>query len=321
MIRYILRRIIIIPPALLLANFISFAYAHFALPIHLAQNPFAFADSTAEPLIPAYINYLNLAANLNLGRIPGTVVELVPALIEASKASIGLLGITMLTGIILGVTFGIRAAKNNPPRVSKWLTFSSTLGLAMPSYYLGMIFIVGSIIYTIREGNNTPPPLPLQGFGWDKHMVMPILVLAARPIMEIAQVTANLLVAEFGKQYIVTARSFGNTWRTIRVRHALFNISAPVIIAINRSFRLLIGELILVEFLFAWPGLGRYLALSLAPSRFTSGTSSSFLFPPLVASVITLLAIFFMALDFFSAISMQYLDPRLRNAEEEALNG
>ncbi len=320
-IRDLIRRLATIPLALLLANFLSYAYAHYALPLYQARNPFSTTEAIDLPLLPAYSEYLKALLRLDLGEMPGTFAPLIEVLQSASKASLGLISITIFISILIGLTLGMQAARHQPPRVARWLTLVSTVGLAMPSFYLGTLLVVGSIIYAVRAGDGTQPPLPLTGFGWDNHLVFPILVLMARPAMEIAQVTANATVNEFNKQYVVAARSIGNGWRAVRWRHVFNNAIAPIIISVSRSIRLLVGELILVEFLFSWPGLGRLLAISLTPSRTTAGGGGSFLYPPLIAGVITVLAIFFLLIDLIASMLLYKMDPRLQHINEEGRNG
>jgi peptide/nickel transport system permease protein len=139
------------------------------------------------------------------------------------------------------------------------------------------------------------------------------------PTVQIAQVTANLLVGELGKPYIIAARSFGHTWQDIRWRQALRNVIAPVIIAIAGSFRMLVGELIVVEWLFSWPGLGNLLASTLVPNELSTrlGANFNFLDPPIVAAVITIIGALFILTDMITPILVRIFEPRLR-AEDEA---
>ncbi len=323
MARFLLRRLAIFPFVLLLANFLSFAYAHFALPRSIANNPFNFSlETTAAPLMPAYFTYLLGALLGDLGDIPGGLLTVGEALRQAIGASLGLFGITLGLSILAGVGLGIQAARSDPPGIARWLTLTATIGLAMPSFYIGMLFIVGLILYSVNSEAVTGLPLPLQGFGWDSHLILPALALTARPTMEIAQMTSNLMAHEFGKQYIVAARSLGNSWRTVRWRHVFRNVLGPVTVTMGRSFRLLVGELILVEYLFSWPGLGRLLAISLAPAPLTfGGTSATYLYPPVVASVVTLIAALFLIADLATTALLQSFDPRMRAAPEEAKRG
>jgi peptide/nickel transport system permease protein len=316
MTRSILRRLALIALGAALANFLSFAYAHFALPHHIAQNPFSRQLLEQEPLFTAYFSYLGGIARGDLGSLPSAGGEVLDVLWNAAGASFGLLIIALVISMFLGLILGMRAAKHEPARVSSWLTITSTVGLAMPSFYIGMIFIIGSILYAINSEPGTTPPFPLQGFGWDAHMVFPIIVLSARPTMEIAMITANAMVNELNKQYVVSARAMGNSWRGVRWRHVFRNILSTLVVSISRSFRLLVGELILVEFLFSWPGLGRLLARTLTPSQLTNSLGATFLNAPLVAGTITMFTILFLITDTIANLAIESVDPRLEQAIE-----
>lgn len=316
--RFVLRRLAIIPPALLLVNFLGYAYANLAGPIRAARIPYLRWTPNSEPLIPAYKAYLQGLLRFDLGTMPGGSEETIATVLSrAGLASLGLLALALTLSILIGLTLGLRAVRAEPRGVSRWLTILSTAGLAMPSFYVGSLLILTSLSFVLWRGPGSEAPLPIRGFGWDLHLVLPTLALMVRPTVQIAQVTADLLVDELGKRYIVTARSVGLLWRVICQRHALRNILAPVILAIVGSFRLLTGELILVEWLFGWPGLGRLLALALIPGQLSvSAGSPLFLNPPVVAAVLTCFATLFLVTDLISAILVWIADPRLRAPEE-----
>jgi peptide/nickel transport system permease protein len=189
------------------------------------------------------------------------------------------------------------------------------MGLAMPTFFIGSLFVAFWFLYVIWGGPGIIP-LPISGFGLDSHLVVPVLVLTVRPAMMIAGVTAGLLTEEFGRQYIVAARSQGHTWNAIRQKFALRNIITPVVLVIAGSTRLLVGELIVVEWLFQWPGLGNLLARSLIPPRTASMQvaveNSIFLNPPVVAAVLAVFAALFLLTDFGASLLVRYFDPRLR---------
>jgi ABC-type dipeptide/oligopeptide/nickel transport system permease component len=233
--------------------------------------------------------------------------------------SLGLLAIAFALSLALGLAFGLRSVRASPPAVSGWLTPITTVGLAMPSFYIGALLIAGSIYYLFWRGPGTALPLPLNGFGWDAHLVFPVLALMARPTLQIAQSTASLLVGELHKQYVVAARSVGYTWRRIRRREALRNVLAPIILSIAGSFRSLVVELLLVETLFNWPGIGRMLANTLIPPETFTSTSSGigvmFLNPSILATAVTGFAAVFLLTDFVAASLARAFDPRMRAAE------
>lgn len=311
MIRYILRRLLFIPPALLLVNFLGFAYAHFARPLRAARTPYLPFVPESGPLLPAYQHSLQTIFD-PAARSP--LQEAILNTLSASVlASLGLVGLALLLSILLGTTLGLGAVRNEPPGVKRWLAFLSTSGLAMPSFYIGSLLIVSSVSYVLWKGPGTPLPFPIQGFGWDYHLVFPTIALMARPTMQIAQLTAGVLSAELAKQYVIAGRSLGQSWQAIRMKYAMRNILAPVILNITSSFRLLVGELVVVEWLFSWPGLGRLLAQSLVPPLLSSNQGTQlFLDPEIVAIVLTLFAAMFLLADLIASVLVRTFDPRLR---------
>jgi peptide/nickel transport system permease protein len=326
MLRFILRRLLLIPVALLLVNFLGFSYAHYARPLRAARTPYA-AVPESGPLLPAYAAYLQSVLDLDFGMqlsIPGSrtgPAELGATLRSATGASLGLMSLALLLSVVAGLALGLASVRDDPPGVARWLTLFSTAGMAMPSFYIGSLFIMASVFYVLWRGPGTQMLLPLDGFGWDLHLVFPTLALVARPTVQVAQITAGLLSAEIGKQYVVAARSLGYNWRSIRNQYALRNIIAPVIVTVAGMMRLLVGELILIEWLFRWPGLGRLLAWTLVPPQLSSAVGSPlFLNPPVMAAVLTVIAALFLITDFFAAILVRAFDPRLREPAQEAYN-
>ncbi len=328
MTRFIIRRLLLIPIALLIVNFLGFAYAHYAEPLRAAQTPFRRAEEP-EPLLPAYRQYLNDLFNLNFSEqiaVPGesraAPVEMGEIIWNATKASAGLLMLALTISCIVGLFLGILAVRNQPPSIRRWLTAISTVGLSMPGFYIGSLLIFGIVFYLIRHGPGTEMPLPIDGYGWDAHLVLPTIALTIRPTVQFAQTTAGLLSGELDKQYVIAARSLGHTWRDIRTRYAMRNILAPVFLMIASLVRMIAGEMILIEWLFRWPGLGRLLAWTLVPPTLSNQTGSPiFLNPPVMATILTIIAALFLITDFMAAILVRIFDPRLRNPESEGAHG
>jgi peptide/nickel transport system permease protein len=177
--------------------------------------------------------------------------------------------------LIIGLILGFGAVRTNPPGVAGWLAPLSTVGLAMPSFFLGSLLLASGLAYVVRFGSDSYP-LPMGGFGWDLHLVFPVLALLLRPAVQIAQITASTLSNALSLRYVVTARAVGNSWPRVRWYHALANALSTIILTQAASFRLLLGELVVVEWLFSWPGLGRLLAFVLIPSQVTSEAESLF---------------------------------------------
>lgn len=320
MVGFIWRRLLIIPPALLLINFLGYAYAHLVKPLRAFRNPYVATSLDSKPLLSRYLAYLQGLLRIDFGTMqnPWGISGELPisqVIWKASLASLGLLLIALLLSMIVGIFLGLRASRPEPPNVARWLTSISTAGQAMPTFFIGGLFFAFWFLYALWGGANRLP-LPISGFGWDSHLIVPVLVLMARPTVQIAKMTAGLLTDEFGKQYVVAARSIGQTWGIIRRRDALRNILVPVIMALAASVRILVGELIVVEWLFQWPGLGSLLAQTLIPTGVASTRGviegSLFLDPPVVAAVLTVFAIVFLVTDLTASTLARIFDPRLR---------
>jgi peptide/nickel transport system permease protein len=191
----------------------------------------------------------------------------------------------------------------------------------MPGFYIGAVLVTASVFYLLYSpGLQKELPFPLNGFGWDKHLVFPVIALTFRPAVQIAQTTAVLLSEEFKKHYVSAALSFGHSWRLIRRKTALQNIFAPLAQVAAGSLRLMAGELILVEWLFGWPGLGKLLAFSLQPPNiatvFSAAIPPTYLHAPTVATVVTVLGLILVSTDLIFSTLAHTIDPRLRIGEK-----
>lgn len=316
---FIARRLVGVVILLAGVNFVSFAYAHYGRYAQLENNPIFARQEEIVPVFPIYLEYINAFLKGEPPPLPAaaglTVVDLVD---EASDASFGLLSIAFTLSLVLGLSLGMVAAKTSPPHVSRWLIPISTVSLAMPGFYVGAVLITISVAYLfLSPSTNGDLPFPLGGFGWDSHLVFPVVALAFRPTLQIAQMTASLLTDEFNKTYVTVARALGHSWRLVKVKTALRNIYVPLLQVIASSVSLMVGELILVEWLFSWPGLGRQLALSIRPPATVTIASgvlpSSYLHAPSVATVVTILGAILIISNTLAAILTHASDPRLRS--------
>lgn len=326
MVRFLLRRLLILPFALLVINFIAFSYAHVAQRVQQTQNPFGSAVDTSVPLLSLYRTYISHLTRGDWGTLPqiGSAAQTVQEVVlPAATASLLLVAIAFTLSVVIGLLLGLAAVRAIPPALKGWLPPLASVGLAAPSFFIGALGITLVLAWSLRSGDGRLL-LPLNGYGLDAHLLLPVLALSLRPAMQIAQTTASVLVDELGKQHVITARSLGIPLRTIRTKHALRNALPTIILSVAASLRLLIGELILVEWLFGWPGLGRLLSTALLPPTIasiggvTSGAARIFLHPELLAAILTLFGLIFLLIDFVSSLAAFAIDPRLRGSLERS---
>lgn len=310
MAKKLLLRLLLLVLLVVVANFAGYAYAHLARTI--SGNPFFARETQTDALWPAYWNYLQGMAQGNFTAVAVYEEDFFVILGRATLASAGLLALALVISIGLGLAIGLLGVRLHPPSIRSWLTGSTILGLSTPSFFIGRLAVALLLLLTIYAQLGSLP-LPIQGYGWDEHLVLPLLALVVRPTAQIAQVVAALLAGELGRQYIVAARGKGLSEHRVITHHAMRNVWAPAAQSIAGALRLLVAELIVVEWLFAWPGLGYLMAATLIPAQVASATvEARFLDPPLVASLIAIFAAVFLLTDLVAGSLAHLADPRQR---------
>jgi peptide/nickel transport system permease protein len=171
--------------------------------------------------------------------------------------SLALIGGALLITMIVGVGLGIASAVRAPGKVARATDVVSLFGLALPTFWLGLI-LVSLISLRMRlfpaSGWVSFSTSPLD---WFRSLVLPCLTLAAAPAGVLAKQTRDAMLGVLGLEYIQVLRANGVTERSIVFRHALKNAALPVVTQIGLLFVALIGGTVVVEQLFALPGLGK----------------------------------------------------------------
>lgn len=213
--------------------------------------------------------------------------------------SAGLLLTAMALATVVGVGLGLAAAFSRRRVGSMLVMVMSVLSMSTPSFFLGMLLWMFNI-YVIYRGLDLKA-LPQTGFGWDLHLIMPALVLSARPLAQIAQVTYVSLTEVLGQDYIRTARAKGLAAHLINTRHALRNVFIPILTTMGTSLRYSLASLPVVEMFFIWPGVGLTLLQAI-----DLGNSA------LITDLILSLGLFFLLFNLVIDLLYPFIDPRLR---------
>jgi ABC-type dipeptide/oligopeptide/nickel transport system permease component len=208
-------------------------------------------------------------------------------------------GAAAVIGLILGTYAGIRPLKRREYTV---LTLT-LIGVSAPAFLIAILLQTAGIKYTVTFGRQL---VRMGGYGWDmKHMAMPLLVLSFRPLAYITRTTFVGIGRIMQEDYIRTAFSKGlGSWQTL-TGHAYRNLAVPFLTAVGLSFRFSLSILPLVEYVFAWPGMGLGLLQAII-DRQTILVVTYALMIGLTFQLITLI------LDF----SYRMVDPRLREPVE-----
>lgn len=249
----------------------------------------------------AYVTNV-LGGDLGSVRVNGASQPLGQVLWESYRNSMALLLISLALATGLGLLAGSTMVLTKHKRWITLLLALTLVGMSLPAFFGGLLLQRAEIWYVSR-GN--APLVSLAGFGWDmRHMLLPVIVLMARPLAQLTRTSFISLERTFQEDYINTAYAKGlSTNRTLR-GHALKNVAIPFLTAVGVSLRFSLSALPVVEFFFAWPGIG-LLMLQAINLRQTT----------LAVTLALALGLTFLAVNLLLDIAYYAIDPRLREQE------
>jgi ABC-type dipeptide/oligopeptide/nickel transport system permease component len=304
MTRFALRRV----GAILL---ISLAIVYFgALGLRMMRQPIS--GSTASSILKLFsqaardsVTYLRSLLTGRLGfftRAEGrsrVAVPVTAVLLDTYFKSMGLLFVAIVFASFLGVGLGVLSAYLEGSPLSLGLLTTSLLGVSMPTFFTALVLQVLEIMWYRRTGIRL---VPVGGFGWDSHLILPALVLATRPLAQLARITSVSLSEAAHEDFVRTAWAKGLPIRRVWGDHILPNALVPILTALGVSLRFSLGSLPVVEYFFGWPGLGATLLYAIR-IRHTN----------LVITLALALGVTFMLVNLLLELGYRLVDPRLRD--------
>ncbi len=204
------------------------------------------------------VEYLKMLAHGDLGTamMVSGETEVAEIMKTAYANSLGLIGIALGLALVLGVLMGSTAALTKHRGQADLVLFLAIIGVSAPTFLLAVLLQTIGIKYTLTFGERL---VSMGGYAWDfDHLAMPVLVLMARPLAYITRATYVALSEIMGADYIRTAHSKGLRERRVFFVHILRNLGISILTAFGVSFRFTLGVLPIVEFIFAWPGVGQH---------------------------------------------------------------
>ncbi|MBM4465347.1 MAG: ABC transporter permease [Chloroflexi bacterium] len=278
-----------------------------ALAVNLGQEGNLQALPSAVPPAAGFTaDYLRGLAQGDMGTIASGHQSIAgtPVAEDVGRAlpkSLGLLAFALTLAALLGLILGIIAALRRTSNLSKLLLFASVLGISTPSFFAAMLLIWGAVWLYQSTGQHI---VPISGFGWDLHLILPALVLAARPAAAVTRLSFNALVEILESDYIRTAVAKGLLPRLILLRHVLRNAGVPLMTTVGVSLRFSLAVLPIVEYIFNWPGIGLRLLKSIEAQDAIA-----------VIGMTMPLVLLFVLVNLLLDILYLLVDPRLRAAE------
>lgn len=317
MIRLLIRKSLLMIIILVVLNVVAYHYA-LRHPATLFYPFSATTDPEAQYPPSQYPAYVRGLLRGDLGQAGGSPITDVIG--EPIGKSLVLLGTAVLVTVVAGLLLGLLAISPRTWRIRPAAMLFLAAGSSMPGFVLGAI-ILSFLVYQLLFSGRGTTLLPISGYGIDRHLILPVIVLAVQPTFHLAKVTAGLLENELQRDYIQVAHSKGLNWRRVLGRHAWANVVSPALITMSEAMRLMIGGLVLVEAIFLWPGIGRIFLYSLGLRLDAGPTGSFFGDPELIAILAVILGSWILLADLITGLLAYHFDPRVSVAggERDAL--
>ncbi len=241
-----------------------------------------------------YFTYMKNLAKGDLGpsyKYPNRTVNEIVAEAFPISLALGVLGMTF--ALLIGVTAGVLAASRQNSALDHAAMGFSMVGICMPSFVLGLLLLM-VFSFLLRA-------LPVAGWGGVSHMLLPALTLGAPYAAYIARLTRGSMLEVVRQDYIRTARAKGMRERNVLLRHALRNAMLPVISFLGPALAGIITGSLVVEKIFAIPGIGSHFVNAALNRDYTLVMGTVLLYS-------ALLILFNLAVD----VAYCFVDPRVK---------
>lgn len=273
---------------------------------------------------PVYERYINFYLHLFQGDLGRSIRTQRPVLQELSyhfPATFELASFALIIGIVLGIPLGVLSATKRNSLIDQIGRVFSLIGVSVPSFLLGLVLLL--IFYGLlnifepgRLSIYTTAPKTITGLylfdsllsgEWSvfldslKHLVLPALTLGLCVAGYVTRLTRNSMVEVLSTDYVKAAQARGLSKRTVIFKHALRNALMPTISILGILYGNMLSGIIIVETVFAYPGLGYFAYASILKAD-----------QPAIMGVTLAIAVFYSSINFIVDLIYRLLDPRIR---------
>ncbi|MDP9375957.1 MAG: ABC transporter permease [Chloroflexota bacterium] len=246
---------------------------------------------------PPYIQYFSWLGNIlqgdfgrsvNMGGLPVSRL-----LATAAPATLKLNALAFFFSVLVAIPAGIISAVRRYSVFDHASMLLSTFGIALPGFWVGLMLIV---LFSQRLG--WLPPYGMQ--SW-KSYVLPVAVLATEQTALIARVMRSTTLEVMAQDYVTTARAKGLAERIVLLRHVVRNALLPVVTVLGYRLSFLLSGTVVIETIFAWPGIGRLLINAIFRRDYQ-----------VVQTIVLLSAALIILINLLTDLIYAYVDPRIR---------
>ena len=254
---------------------------------------------------PIPVQYVTWIGGLLQGDLGYSYVSEKPALDEILPRipiTAKLAALALAFSVLLGVPLGVISAVRQNTRLDYFLRVLSLSGLSMPSFWLGLLILMG---FVAAFGNMPIYTAPPEGFWASLALYsVPAAAVGFRSSALIMRLTRSSMLEVMRQDYIRTARAKGASERSVNYHHAFRNAVLPVVTVIGIEAAFLFGGLIVTETVFNIPGVARFLVEAIRWRDY-----------PIVQSLVMLIAVVVVVVNFTVDLLYAALDPRIKYAD------
>ncbi|MBF4179831.1 nickel ABC transporter permease subunit NikB [Lelliottia nimipressuralis] len=308
--RYILRRILLLLPMVFAASVIIFlmlrlgtgdpALDYLRLS-NLPPTPEMVASTRVmlgldQPLIVQYGTWLWRAMHLDFGISFATQRPVLDDVMHFLPATLLLAGAALVLILFTSVPLGIWAARHRDRLPDFIVRVISFLGVSMPNFWLAFLLVMFFSVYLKW--------LPAMGYGDWQHLILPAVSIAFMSLAINARLLRASMLDVAGQRHVTWARLRGLSHKQTERRHILRNASLPMITAVGMHIGELIGGTMIIENIFAWPGVGRYAVSAIFNRDY-----------PVIQCFTLIMVVVFVLCNLAVDVLNAALDPRIRRHE------
>jgi len=247
------------------------------------------------PLWRQYLGYLGNLLEGNLGRSMRDGRAAFEVVAERIPLTLAITVPALVLKIVIGVGAGIVAALHRDTWVDRLVMAFSVAGYTVPSFVLGLTLM---LVFAVRLGW-----LPAAGADSWRHAILPVLTLGIVGAAVLARFTRSAMLEVLGQPYVRTGLAKGLLWRTVVTVHAFPNAAIPTLTIAGFMLGSLVAGAVVVESVFAWPGVGRLLVSAVANRDLM-----------VVQAILLLVTVTMVAANLVVDIVYGLVDPRLGSA-------
>jgi len=312
MLKYLLKRILYIIPVMIMVSIIAFSLLHMIPgdPIMIMLGVRAQPETVEalreqlyldEPIIVQYFLWLKGVLQGDLGESIRNKIPVLELVVQRLPVTLSLAIISLSISVVVSIGMGILAAvKRNTPWDFGAMTFA-VLGVSIPQFWMGiMVILLFSLVlgWLPSVGYVSFIKEPIESI---RHLILPSMALGFSLAGYITRMTRSQMLEVLGEDYIRTARAKGLREAVITYKHALKNAMIPIVTVIGLNFAYLLGGTVLIEHIFALPGIGRLVLQSIYNRDY-----------PVVQGVILIVAVVFIIINLIVDLIYRFLNPKIR---------